>query len=104
MAKKKARSPANGEQQLIPELAPVRIEKIHRAAKRYATERDGRIAANKEEKDAHEHLLDVMKEHGLMQYEYGDLKVFVDEKVKCKVTIGGEVTEKNGDGKEGGEE
>lgn len=86
---RKARSPAKGEQTLIPELAPQRIDKIHRAAKRYAEARDARVVMNKDEKESHEHLLGVMRELGLKSYEYGDLKVFVDEAVKCKVKIGG---------------
>jgi Na+/phosphate symporter len=86
---RKARSPAKGEQTLIPELAPQRVDKIHRAAKRYAEARDSRVALNKDEKEAHEHLLGVMRELGLKSYEYGDLKVFVDEQTKCKVKIGG---------------
>lgn len=93
MAKKKTRSPANGEQQLIPEMVPKRIEAIHRAAKRYAQRRDERIEANKEEKAAHEFLLNTMRENlepGQNSYCYGDLTVFIDSAIKCKVKIGGE--------------
>jgi hypothetical protein len=74
------------EQQFIEGTAPEKNEVVHRAAKRYVKERDARIAANKAEKEAHDYLLDKMIEEGLDSYEYGDLKVFVDNKRKCKVT------------------
>lgn len=100
---KKGRSLANGEQTLIPEMAPKRIDRIHRAAKRYAVERDARIAANTKEKDAHAFLLNAMKEEGLNSYEYGDLQVFVDstEKVKVKAATEGKGEEgSNGEAEE----
>lgn len=100
---KKVRSLANGEQTLIPEMAPKRIDRIHRAAKRYAVERDARIAANVKEKDAHAFLLNAMKEEGLSSYEYGDLSVFVDstEKVKVKTATEGKAEEgSNGEAEE----
>lgn len=90
MAKKNGRSLANGEQTIIPEMAPKRIDRIHRAAKRYAVERDARIAANTQEKEAHAFLLKAMKEEGLTSYEYGDLQVFVDTAEKVKVRTGTE--------------
>lgn len=99
MAKKNGRSLANGEQTIIPEMTPKRIDRIHRAAKRYAVERDARIAANTKEKDAHAFLLNAMKEEGLASYEYGDLQVFVDTAEKVKVKTAGEAAAK---GEEGG--
>lgn len=100
MAKKKGRSLANGEQTIIPDLAPKRIDKIHKAAKRYAVARDKRMACNADEKEAHSFLLDTMTELGLDHYEYGDVSVFVDRQTKCKVKIG--TPGENGDeGREG---
>jgi hypothetical protein len=91
MAKKSnGRSPKNGVQEVIPEMAPKKIPAIITAAKRYAERRDERIVANKEEKDAHTFLLEKMAENELDSYEYGDLSIFVDKKTKCKVRIGGE--------------
>lgn len=93
MAKSKGRSLANGEQQLIPEIAPTKIPRIHTAAKRYAQRRDERQAANREEKAAHEFLLEAMIAEGLDSYVYGDCSVFVDKSTKCKVKIGAEVSQ-----------
>lgn len=100
MARKaKGRSLANGEQTVIDELAPRKIPAIHSAAKRYAERRDERMAANKEEKEAHETLLEKMRENGLDNYEYGDLTVHVDKTTKCKVKVGTEPSA-NGDGED----
>lgn len=98
MAKTKER--VRSEQQYIEGTAPEKNERVHRAARRYIKERDIRILANAAEKEAHDHLLAVMTELGLDSYEYGDIKVFVDAKKKCKVTT---EAASNGDG-EGGEE
>ena len=84
MAKKRER--VRSEQMFIAGTAPEKNEVVHRAARRYVKERDARIAANKAEKEAHDHLLEKMLEQGLDSYEYGDLHVFVDNKRKCKVT------------------
>ena len=67
-------------------MEPVKNKKIHPKALRYVDVRDARIAANKEEKEAHNTLLAAMLEEGLEDYEYGELKVHVDNKRKCKVT------------------
>lgn len=77
----------------IPQLADKRDDEVIRAAKRYIRERDKRIEANKEEKAAHEFLLNTMRDNlepGQNSYCYGDLTVFIDSAIKCKVKIGGE--------------
>ena len=86
MAKQKGRSIANGEQQLIPEMAPTKIPEIHTAAKAYAKVRDARSALSVEEKEARDHLAFVMKKNELVNYEYGDLIVTLDVKEKAVVT------------------
>lgn len=88
-----------GEQEFIPGLAPKKVPKVHAAALRYADERDKRMAANKEEKEAQQFLLDKMQEAGLEIYEYGDVKVYLDSTRKAKVKVGNRA-----DGEEGGEE
>ena len=60
---------------------------VHAAAMRYARRRDERIAANKEEKDAHNSLLNTMKEEGLTSYSYQDVEIHIDSQEKCKVKI-----------------
>lgn len=80
------------EQEFLPGTAPVKNDRIHKHAKRYAQLRDDRMAANKEEKEAHDTLLAIMAELGVDAYEYGDVKVFVDKKQKVKVSVGGSDT------------
>ena len=80
MAKKKAI------QEFLPGHEPAKNLKVHQAALHYAEKRDERIALNAEEKEAHDTLLFTMLEEGLTAYEYGDLKVHIDEKKKCKVS------------------
>jgi hypothetical protein len=104
MAKKKAkgRSVANGEQEIIPELAPKKIPDIHTAAKRYAKVRDQRAALSIEEKAARDHLKNVMEENELVNYEYGDLIVCID--MTCKAVVKSKDSEANGDGADKSEE
>lgn len=83
MAKRK------GEQEYLPGTAPTRNKRVHRLAVRYAELRDARMAANKEEKEAHDTLLYAMIEEGLSAYEYGDITVTIDDKKKCKVAVKG---------------
>ena len=85
------------EQQHLPGQEPVKNDRVHRAAKRYAKLRDERMAANEEEKAAHNTLLGIMKEEGLEVYEYGDLTVAIDAQEKCKVRFAPRKTEENGD-------
>lgn len=66
---------------------PVKNERVHRAAKRYVEERDARIAANKEEKAAHDSLLAIMREEGLESYEYGNLSLHIDGTFKVKAKL-----------------
>ena len=82
MAKTKARA----DQEYLPGTAPVKNERVHKAAQHYVKCRDTRIAANKEEKEAHETLLGYMNEAGLTDYEYKDVSVHVDVDKKCKVS------------------
>lgn len=101
--KRKGRSIANGEQTLIPELAPKKIPAIHTAAKRYASVRDERAALSKDEKAARDHLQAVMNENGLSNYEYGDLQVCID--TTCKAVVKSKSSESsNGDGEESASE
>lgn len=83
------------EQEYIPGTEPVKNNRVHAAAKRYAGERDVRIQANKDEKAAHDTLLSIMLEEGLEAYEYGDISVTIDAKRKCVVRVGG--ADRNGE-------
>lgn len=84
------------EQAHIPTLEPQKNPRVHAAAKRYVEERDNRIAANKEEKAAHDTLLSIMREEKIDSYEYGNLKVFIDGTFKVKVK-GGKDDESEGE-------
>ena len=81
----------------MPGQEPVKNDRVHRAAKRYAKLRDERMAANEEEKAAHNTLLGIMKEEGLEVYEYGDLMVAIDAQEKVKVRFAPKKTEENGE-------
>lgn len=81
----------------IPGMEPVRNEKVHRSAKRYAKLRDARMAANEGEKAAHNNLLTLMIAEGLTSYRYGDVEIFVDSTQKCKVKVGGDDSKKKGE-------
>lgn len=83
MAKRK------GEQQYMPGTAPVKNAKVHAAAVNYAEYRDARMAAGRDEKEAHETLMLAMSDAGLTSYEFGDVRVDVNESRKCKVKIAG---------------
>ncbi len=72
-------------QDYLPGTAPEKNARVHPLALNYADLRDERIAANKLEKEAHDTLLHTMLEEGLEVYEYGDLKVVVNAKRKCRV-------------------
>ncbi len=74
-------------QDFLPGTAPVKNKKVHPKALRYVEMRDTRIAANKEEADAHDNLLHAMLEEGLEVYEYGDLRVDISNSKKCKVKV-----------------
>lgn len=67
------------------------------AAKRYIRERNARIKANAEEKAAHDHLMEVMTNEGLTDYEYGGISVHIDSSYKVKVTGPEKVAESNGE-------
>lgn len=73
------------EQGYLPGTEPVRNKKVHPRAKDYQEKRDAKIAANKEEKEAHDNLLDAMVSEDLEVYEYGNLRVTVNNKQKCSV-------------------
>ena len=75
------------EQTYLPGTEPKKIPSVHKAAMRYADKRDERIAANSEEAAAHNTLLEKMMEEGIDSYEYGTLKVSIDNKRKVKVKI-----------------
>jgi hypothetical protein len=84
-------------QDYLPGTEPVKNKKVHPKALHYAAMRDDRIAANVAEKEAHDTLLAAMLEEGLEDYQYGDLKVHVDNKKKCKVSTTPENAETNGE-------
>lgn len=84
-------------QDYIPGMEPIKNEKVHPLAIRYADRRDERIAANLEEKEAHDTLLAEMLEEGLTSYKYGDLEVHIDRKHKVKVNTHAEA---NGEAKD----
>ena len=69
----------------IPGMEPVFNPKVHPKAIHYGKMRDARIAANKDESEAHDTLLTAMLEEGLEDYTYKGLTVHVDKKQKCKV-------------------
>lgn len=97
MAKAKLHQ-AREDQQYIDGIGPTKNNRVHAAAKRYATLRDARIAANKEEKESHDTLLGTMMEEGLEVYDFKDVHVAIDATKKCKVSIGGEaIKDKNGE-------
>ena len=82
------------EQGYLDGLAPVKNEKIHRAARRYRSLMLERKAALAEEVKAAENLMRIMKEEGTDHYEYGDLLVNIDAKEKVSVKI---TAESNGE-------
>lgn len=85
MAKQKKSGEALN-QQLIPGTEPVKNDRVHRSAMRYARLRDARIEAGRQEKDSHDTLLSVMQEEGIDSYTYGSISVNIDLKRKAKVT------------------
>lgn len=95
MPRRRTRSETEPEQQYIPGTEPKKNNRVHTAAKRYAARRDERMAANEEEKAAHQTLLETMIEEGLDSYEYGDVEVHIDATKKVKVKI---ASQSNGDG------
>lgn len=92
---RKPRAP-KAKQEYFPEMGPVRNDRIHPRAERYAELRDARIAAGHAEKEAHELLLHVMLEEKAEVYKFGDLIVTVDNHRKCKVSTKAD-EEANGD-------
>ena len=75
------------DQEHLPGAEPApRIASIINAAKRYIRDRDARVAANKVEKEAKDHLMSAMQREGLTNYEYGGIAVFIDTKNDVKVT------------------
>ena len=88
MAKRRTRSENEPEQAYLPGAEPgPKNAKIHAAAKRYAARRDERMAANEEEKSAHQTLLEKMIEEGVESYKYGDVECHIDASKKVKVKI-----------------
>lgn len=82
------------EQGYLPDMAPVKNEKIHRAARRYRSLMLARKEAMAEEVKAAENLMRIMKEEGMSHYEYGDLVANIDAKEKVSVKV---TTESNGE-------
>lgn len=80
------------DQPQIPGTETPKNQKVHNAAVRYAKRRDERMAANEEEKAAHEALLTIMHTEGLTSYTYRGLEVHLDTSEKAKVKLAGEGT------------
>lgn len=87
-------------QEYLPGQEPLKNARVHAAALRYIQLRDERIAAGKEEHDAHQTLLLAMVGEGLDHYDYGELHVAIDSTKKCKCRIEAEKPqpEENGEG------
>lgn len=85
MAKAKTKPGEEPEQGFLPDMAPVRNDRIHRAARRYRSLMLARKAALAEEVEAQDNLLRIMKEEGVEHYEYGNLSVHLDSKEKVTV-------------------
>lgn len=93
---RRTRTETEPEQGFIPGLEPKKNAKVHAAAKRYAARRDERMAANEEEKAAHNTLLETMIAENVDSYVYGDVECHIDATKKVKVKI----ESKSGDGEE----
>jgi hypothetical protein len=88
---------AKKRQAFLPGTEPVKNAKVHPRAINYADARDARMECNRIEKEAHDDLLATMLEEGLEVYEYGDIKVTVNNKRKCRVEDKTRKHESNGD-------
>ena len=84
----KQRKP-RADQESIPEMAPVKNNKVHKAAEWYVKQRDARMVLTKAEKEAKDTLLGTMTEEGLTDYEYKGLAVHVDISRNVKVVKDG---------------
>ena len=86
-ATKKRGRPPKLEQQFIPGTEPPSVPRIDQAAKNYHEVMTERCELSKQEDDAKQNLIAIMKEHGLVRYETKNgLVVIVTDKtnVKCK--------------------
>lgn len=70
----------------LPGMKPRKIPKIIEAANAYEREHKARIRQSKKEKHAAQALVDVMIEHELTTYEFGDVIVNIADKKTPTVT------------------
>ena len=81
--------PADAENPSAGDLGPVRHPVIHPKAIEYVRLRNARMAAGREEKEAHTDLLNTMLEEGVQVYQYGGVTVNVQNNPKVKATVAG---------------
>lgn len=91
MAKRKRQS-------YIPGTEPPSIPAIDSAAETYMEARDERCRLSTQEHEAHDNLLEVMKENGLDRYEFDGFIVVALSKTKCLVKKKKEAAEIGGEG------
>lgn len=75
--------------QFLPGMAPVKNDKVHKAAMSYADMRDERMGLIRAEVEAMAVLVDAMETAGIKSYAYGDVSVEMTTKNKVKVRFGG---------------
>ena len=90
MAVKKAKRPVRpkrrrAKQQMIPGTEGPRIPTIDKAAEEYVDIRDERMGLQKSETSRHDHLLGLMREAGLNEYEFDGSIVRLTSTSKVKV-------------------
>lgn len=78
-----------GEQQHLPDMAPVKDADIHPVALEYVRARDTRMEYGKDEAELKARLIAIMEKKGLTTYEYDDVSVAMTAEKKVKVKKGG---------------
>lgn len=81
---------------LSPEMAPPSIPALDRAAETYVEFRDARMAALKEEVEAHDKLMALMTENKLTEYAFEGYTVTMVSKTKAKVRRKGDAEDGEG--------
>jgi hypothetical protein len=91
-------------QGFLPGMKPPSIKEIDSAAEDYVEARDGRGVAQKEEIKQRDRLLELMKKHSLVRYEYDGkvVEIIHEDKEKVKVNAKKDddetiVVDRNGD-------
>lgn len=82
---KPRRGRQKGEQQHLPDMAPVKNDRIHKLALSYVRVRDARMELTVDEVKAQELLQAAMQDEGIADYEYEDIKVQMTTNLKVKV-------------------